>query len=101
MVNERIFDFNRPKRDTLVRVLTPAYLQIGGSESDKAYYDLKTDGLMASSIPPKYQSVMTHQAWDAVNAFAKRSHLSVVFTLNAGPGSRKRDGSWIARMPPS
>ena len=93
-VNARIFDFNRPKLDTLVRALTPAYLRIGGSESDKAYYDLKTDELIASSIPPRYQSAMTRQEWDAVNAFAKRNQLQVVFTLNAGPGSRKSDGGW-------
>ena len=93
-VNARIFDFNRPKLDALVRALTPAYLRIGGSESDKAYYDLKTDALIASSIPPKYQSVMTRKEWDAVNAFAKRNNLKEVFTLNTGPGSRNADGSW-------
>lgn len=93
-VNARIFDFNRPKLDMLTRALAPAYLRIGGSESDKAYYDLKTDEWIAPSIPPKYQSVMTRKEWDAVNAFAARNHLQVVFTLNAGPGSRKSDGSW-------
>ena len=93
-VNARIFDFNRPKLDTLVRALTPAYLRIGGSESDKAYYDLKTDEMIAPSIPPKYSSVMTRKEWDAVNAFALRNTLKEVFTLNAGPGSRNADGSW-------
>jgi heparanase 1 len=93
-VNAPIFDFNRPKLDTLTRALAPAYLRIGGSESDKAYYDLKTDSAFATMIPPKYQSAMTRQEWDAVNAFAKRTGLQVVFTLNAGPGSRNSDGSW-------
>ncbi len=93
-VNAPIFDFNRPKLDTLTRALTPAYLRIGGSESDKAYYDLKTDNAFATSAPPKYQSVLTRKEWDAVNAFAKRNGLREVFTLNAGPGSRNSDGTW-------
>jgi heparanase 1 len=89
-----IFDFNRPRLDTLTHALTPAYLRIGGSESDKAYYDLKTDDAFATTAPPKYQSAMTRAEWDAANAFAKRNGLQVVFTLNAGPGSRNSDGSW-------
>ena len=93
-VNAPIFDFNRPKLDTLARALAPAYLRIGGSESDKAYYDLKTDSAFATTIPAKYQSAMTRKEWDAVNAFAKRNNLQIVFTLNAGPGSRNGDGSW-------
>lgn len=91
-VHAPIFDFNRPRLDTLARGLAPAYLRIGGSESDKAYYDLS--GAAISSLPPGFQSVLTAQEWDGVNDFARRNGLQVVFTLNAGPATRKGDESW-------
>ena len=95
-VNTPVFDFNRPRLDALARGLSPAYLRIGGSESDKAYYDLGADGT-AGKIPAGYKSVMTRAEWDAVNAFAHRNDLNIVFTLNAGPASRLPDGSWNSR----
>lgn len=88
------FDFNRPTLDVLTRHLAPAYLRIGGSESDKVYYDLHSDGHSPAHIPAGYESVLTRRQYDAIHEFAQRNGLQVVFTLNAGPSSRKRDGSW-------
>ena len=87
------FDFNRPKLDLLTHALAPAYLRIGGSESDKIYYDLASNG-PASAPPAGYQSVLTRAEWDAANAFAGRNQLKLVFTLNAGPGSRQAGKAW-------
>jgi heparanase len=93
-VHAPIFDFDRPRLDALTRALAPAYLRIGGSESDKVYYDLS--GNNAPPVPPGYQSVLTTPEWDAVNSFARRNGLKLVFTLNAGPAARMSDGSWNA-----
>ena len=93
-VHAPIFDFNRKKLDVLASALAPAYLRIGGSESDKAYYDLSSNPGQPTAPPKGYQSVMTAKEWDDVNAFANRNGLQVTFTLNAGPSARKSDGSW-------
>ena len=93
-VHAPVFDFNRPQLDILTRGLAPAYLRIGGSESDKVYYDLQTGSTEPTAPPAGYQSVLTRGQWDALNAFALRNNLDVVFTLNAGPGSRSPAGAW-------
>jgi heparanase 1 len=101
------FDFSRPELDLLVRALSPAYLRIAGSESDKVYYDLLADGGQPANAQPLgtvhhdwpaapvgYESVLTRTQWDAANAFAQRNGLELVFTLNAGPSSRDQHGQW-------
>jgi heparanase len=93
-VHAPIFNFNQPALDKLAQALAPAYVRIGGSESDKIYYDLHTSADVKPEIPKGYQSVMTAGEWDAVNSFAQRNGLKLVFTLNAGPSARKSDGSW-------
>ena len=93
-VHAPLYDFNRPHLDLLTAALSPAYLRIGGSESDKVYYDLQASGVTPPAPPKGYQSVLTRAEWDALNAFAKRNHLDVVFTLNAGPGTRQTGPAW-------
>ena len=92
-VHAPLFDFNRSRLDLLTQALSPAYLRIGGSESDKVYYNLQAEGSV-SSLPAGYQSVLTRAQWDALNAFAVRNNLQVVFTLNAGPGTRQTSPDW-------
>ncbi|MFP4375809.1 MAG: hypothetical protein ACLFP4_02095 [Spirochaetales bacterium] len=89
-----IFDFSRPRLDAMVSALGPSYLRIGGSESDKIYYDMAERSIEAAEIPEGYESVLTGGQWDALNAFAIRNDLRVVFTLNAGPSARNRRGDW-------
>ena len=93
-VHAPIFDFNRKRLDVLASALAPAYLRIGGSESDKAYYDLSSSSTQPAAPPKGYQSVLTAKEWDDVNTFARRNGLQVTFTLNAGPSARKSDGAW-------
>jgi heparanase 1 len=93
-VRASTFDFDRPRLDLLTRALAPAYLRVGGSEADKVYYDLDTADEAQLAVPPGYESSLTRGQWDAIHAFARRNDLRVVFALNAGPGARKRDGSW-------
>ena len=87
-VHAPVFDFDRPKLDTLVRALAPAYLRAGGSEADRVYYDLRAAPSHGN------EPVLSRAQWDAIHAFARRNGLDVVFTLNAGPGSRDRAGRW-------
>ena len=93
-VHAPLYDFNRPQLDTLVAGLAPAYLRIGGSESDKTYYDLQPAGSSPNPPPPGYESTLTVAEWDALNAFAQRHGLKVVFTLNDGPSSRDSAHQW-------
>jgi len=90
-VPARVFDFDRPKLDGLVRALEPAYLRVGGSEADKLYYDLD-DRLDAP--PEGYDSRMRLEHWDGLQRFVKQHDLELVFTLNAGPSARGDGGAW-------
>ena len=78
----------------LTRALTPAYLRVGGSESDKAYYDLGAGQGVGRTVPRGYESAMTAGQWDAIQGFVARNNLGLVFTLNAGPAARDRQGRW-------
>jgi hypothetical protein len=86
------FDFNRSRLDRMVEQLRPAYLRVGGSESDKVYYALGDDPPAAP--PPGFESVLTRERWDDVLNFAQRNGLPLVFTLNAVPGVRDETGAW-------
>ena len=44
--------------------------------------------------PAGYQSTLTVAEWDALNVFAERHGLKVVFTLNDGPSSRDSAHQW-------
>jgi heparanase 1 len=86
------FDFARPRLRRLAAALAPAYLRIGGTEADVAYYDMSAGE--SHSAPSPYQLVLTRARWDAVNEFARAAGYDVLFTVNAGPGPRARDGRW-------
>jgi heparanase 1 len=90
-----VLDFNQPQLNLLTSALAPAYLRIGGSEADKTFYDMSSAAPVAEAIPAGYESVMTRSQWDAVNAFAQRNDLGLVFTLNAGPSARDENGRWL------
>ncbi|NUM35891.1 MAG: hypothetical protein HUU50_15210 [Candidatus Brocadiae bacterium] len=88
-----IFDFSCHELDILVKELAPAYLRIGGSEADKVYYDLQEK--TTTPIPSGYHSALTKKQWDSLHSFIKRNSLGLIFTLNAGPGNRNSDGTWL------
>jgi hypothetical protein len=88
------YDFDRPRLVTLARALSPAYLRIGGSASDRTFYDLSD--APASSPPPRYATQLTRAEWDAVNRFAADLGLQIILTVNAGAGPRQADGTWTA-----
>ncbi|MBI9086055.1 MAG: hypothetical protein JEZ11_20820 [Desulfobacterales bacterium] len=53
-VHSPVFDFNRPRIDLLASALAPAYLRIGGSESDKIFYDMKSRAAHVKGVPDGY-----------------------------------------------
>jgi len=91
-VESPVFDFDRPELDRLVAPLSPMWLRIGGSESDKIYYDLDESDRSSDQVPRGFESVLTAGQWDALNAFARRNDLRVIVTLNAGPAVRDGHG---------
>lgn len=92
-VKAPVFDFSRAELDRLVGALSPAYLRIGGSEADKVFYDMESSGDL--EIPPGFESLLTREQWDAANDFVIRNKLRMMFTLNAGPGTRTYRGDWL------
>lgn len=86
------YDFARPRLRALVRALAPAYLRLGGSASDRTYYDLSDTP--ATEPPAPFELVLTRAQWDAAAAFATDLGLEIVFTVNAGPGPRDAALRW-------
>lgn len=92
--NADLTDLENPKFNQLAKNLSPAYLRIGGSESDKIFYDL---GNSKDYQNKNYESVLTKTRWDEVNAFAERNNLDLTFVLNSGPSSRNEVGIWNSK----
>ncbi len=87
------YDFSRPRLRNLTRALAPAFLRLGGSASDRTYYDLSDDPLEVPPLP--FEEVLTREQWDAAVSFAEELGLSIIFTVNAGPGPRDADKRWL------
>lgn len=86
------YDFARPKLRKLAAELAPAYLRIGGSTADIAYADMGDPPMAAP--PEGYEEVLTKSQWDGIADFARSLDYEILFTLNAGPGSRDGTGRW-------
>jgi hypothetical protein len=86
------YDFTRPVLRALASQLAPAYLRVGGTESDKIYYDMSPTPV--TSAPAPYVDVMTASQWDTMDDFVKALGLELTFNLDAGPGPRGADMSW-------
>lgn len=85
-----VFDFDRPQLDRMTQALAPLYLRIGGSESDKIFYALNEE----KTTPHGYASMLTGRQWARMHSFCERNDCEMMFTLNAGPGTRDADGKW-------
>ncbi len=88
------FDFSRARLRALAAPLAPAFLRIGGSEADRAFYDLSETPVTAA--PPPYELVLTRSIWDGLAGFGRDLGLTLFFTLNAGPGPRDAAKRWDA-----
>jgi len=92
------FDFDRPLLVERARLLGPGYLRLGGSESDRVRYDMRSEIPVASARSARRLkerfSVLSAARLAQVGHFAEAAGLSLVFCLNAGPDPRRRDGSW-------
>ncbi|MFP4567291.1 MAG: hypothetical protein ACLFNX_12395 [Spirochaetaceae bacterium] len=89
------------------RMLSPAYLRLGGSEADRVFYAFgdrapggdrsaarAPGGDPGAARPPGYRCELTADRWDELCEFADATGLELMVTLNAGAGPRGRDGSW-------
>lgn len=86
------YDFSRPKLRRLARELAPSRVRVGGTESDKVYYDM-SDAPPAAP-PSPFVGTITKAQIDGLFDFAKAVDFEVVFTLNAGPGARDLTDVW-------
>ena len=86
------FDFERRKILNMSRALAPAYLRIGGTEADRAFYALEPSD--PTTPPEPFRSTLTAKHVDAIGAFAQAVGFDVCFTLNAGRGARGAGGAW-------
>ena len=55
---------------------------------------MNTDEDAHTDLPPGFDSVLKRKQWHAIHSFVDRNHLKLVFTLNAGPGTRNDYGKW-------
>lgn len=85
------YDFSRERLRNLARVLAPAYLRLGGSASDRTWYDLSAS---PSAPPAGFDLVLTRKQWDAAHEFARDLGFATVLTVAAGAGPRDAERRW-------
>lgn len=86
------FDFTRPQLRHLAKALAPAYLRVGGTESDHVYYSVESAQVQAP--PEGYELSLGRERWNALADFSKDAGFDLIFTVNAGPGPRGSDQEW-------
>jgi hypothetical protein len=91
-VNATPLDFGNPRLRQLAQELSPAILRVGGTEADCCYYSLDPSHPV-TTLPGGFKSVLTADRWDALAGFAQDLGLDLMFTLNAGKGTRDH-GRW-------
>jgi heparanase 1 len=90
------YDFERPRLRALASHLAPAFLRIGGSDSDRVIYDMSADPI--DEAPEGFEFVLTANQVDGVFEFAEALGYDVMFTLNAGEGVRDESDAWGPTM---
>lgn len=87
------FDFARARLATLTRPLGHAYLRIGGTDADRAWFAATEPP--PSKPPAGYMWIFTRAQFDAIAAFARALDFQILFTLDAGAGPRVDGGPWL------
>ncbi|MFN3200583.1 MAG: hypothetical protein ACE366_19445 [Bradymonadia bacterium] len=90
------FDFTRPRLRAMAQALAPAYLRIGGTEADKLYYDFGDNPPDEPEAP--FEFTLTAAQWASLNDFTAAVGYDLMFTLNAGPGTRDEHDAWTPDM---
>ncbi|MFZ1866589.1 MAG: hypothetical protein WAU39_20380 [Polyangiales bacterium] len=90
------YDFSRPRLRTLASHLAPAFLRIGGSDSDRVIYDMSDAPI--EEAPEGFEFVLNASQLDGVFEFAEALDFDVMFTLNAGVGVRDQSNAWTPEM---
>jgi hypothetical protein len=92
-VNAPPLDFADARLRRLARELKPAILRVGGTEADLCYYSL--DPSRPVTTPPSgFKSVLSAERWDELAGFSRDLELDLMFTLNAGKGTRDSRLRW-------
>lgn len=82
-------DFTNEKLINLAKALSPAYLRIGGTESDNVLFDPETEDHTILAL--------SKQTWDNINNFSQKTVLDLFYTVNAGPLIRDKDHNWNSK----
>jgi heparanase 1 len=90
------YDFSRFRLRALASHLAPAFLRIGGSDSDRVIYDMTDEPI--EQAPEGFEFVLTAAQLDGAFEFAEALDYDVMFTLNAGVGVRDDSDAWTPDM---
>lgn len=85
-------DFSDPALQARIEPLTPSFIRIGGSAADTVYYDLGTSPV--TEPPEPFELVLTAPLWARLMDLVGALDLELLWTLNAGPGTRDDAKAW-------
>lgn len=71
--------------------LAPSRIRVGGTEADRISYGFHKDG---SGVPAPGTFVLKGSLWERLHRWTEERGFELVFTVSAGPESRRPDGSW-------
>jgi heparanase 1 len=90
-------DFDQPELIRAARCLVPAYLRIGGSESDRIRYQGSVDREDRGHPQQhrrRFGAHFSRPRMRELGDFMRATGLDLFFTVNAGPGMRDASGAW-------
>jgi heparanase 1 len=110
-------DLGNPRLLAFAKLLAPAMLRIGGTESDRVGYRIRKkakSGIGArrddegriggdegrrsgEGVAGEHEFVLKKKLWKRINSFAQGAGFKILFVVSAGPADRDEAGSWISR----
>ncbi len=90
--DEDVLQLNHPDLMAAAKLLSPAWIRIGGTEADNVYYQ-SNNNISSDYRPFGYGSTIRPEAFYQLQQLLDYSNNQLMYTLNAGPGPR-RDGEW-------
>ncbi len=92
-------ELEHPLLQLYTRLLSPAYLRVGGTEADRIRYGFSREAPQAfpdqSRVATAERSfILKKNLWKKLTEYCRNTGVQLVFTLAAGPESRDRHRAW-------